>query len=370
MSDIKKGYYSANNSKKTVDSLTSFPETNGTREDENLTINKIPLSPIGLKRAGDPIGRFARDTSDMRVYTDISRFDLPNTNSIMSGVATEVFDSRMSMQGNSLFSSDNRNENNYSGTANRSVQKTPDNQYSSEVKKSPISNLKENYNGTSRSHTMNSGFKSPKNFPPSLQKDKFPNRNTEALIPNRNSLHSVSQQASESNERLTITTKSLSVPISSTEDSSKILYTENIEVPPRNTEIVNSNHHPLVLQKSKASLENKGSESRSTFNLGKFTTKFDFIHPKTLIQNIINFATRKRLKCSCDSNLSEDQTCSRAYKWISRKYKESEHEYLKSTYEKILSESKLIDQEHVKQIKKDINRTYPDNKFYAEDSPG
>lgn len=43
---------------------------------------------------------------------------------------------------------------------------------------------------------------------------------------------------------------------------------------------------------------------------------------------------------------------------------------MKSTYEKISSENKLTDPEHHKQIQKDINRTFPENKFFCENSEG
>ena len=66
-------------------------------------------------------------------------------------------------------------------------------------------------------------------------------------------------------------------------------------------------------------------------------------------QNLLNFS-KKRIKCNCDSGLNEEQTCSKALKWLSKKYKASEFSYLKATYEKISSENKLTDPEHHKQI--------------------
>ena len=82
------------------------------------------------------------------------------------------------------------------------------------------------------------------------------------------------------------------------------------------------------------------------------------------------FQPKKRLKCSCDINLDENESCSKALNWISKKYKESEFGYLKATYEKILSENKLVDIEYARQIQKDLPRTSPQNKFFAEGSPG
>lgn len=69
---------------------------------------------------------------------------------------------------------------------------------------------------------------------------------------------------------------------------------------------------------------------------------------KNLFSNIFSFGGKKRIKCECDKNLSEEATCSRALSWISLKYEEKEFDYLKSTYEKILHDDKLVDIEQTK----------------------
>lgn len=93
-------------------------------------------------------------------------------------------------------------------------------------------------------------------------------------------------------------------------------------------------------------------------------------YPKTLLKSLFQFNFYKRTKCTCDSNLKEDETCSTAMRWILKKYKKSEFEYLKATYQKILSETKLQDVNQQRQIQKDITRTYPTNKFFASNSEG
>jgi len=106
-------------------------------------------------------------------------------------------------------------------------------------------------------------------------------------------------------------------------------------------------------------------EFKAYFN--KFNT-FDLKKSTSMIRQI--FQPKKRLKCSCDINLDENESCSKALNWISKKYKTNEFGYLKATYEKILSENKLVDIEYARQIQKDLPRTSPQNKYFAEGSPG
>jgi len=79
---------------------------------------------------------------------------------------------------------------------------------------------------------------------------------------------------------------------------------------------------------------------------------------------------RKGIKCECDIGLATDKTCSRAYRWLFKKYKASELPYLKETYEKILNEQKIIEFEQTRQIDKDINRTFPKSKLFENGSDG
>lgn len=103
-------------------------------------------------------------------------------------------------------------------------------------------------------------------------------------------------------------------------------------------------------------------------NVKTYLSKFDISNSTTIIKQI--FQPKKRLRCSCDSGLDEDQTCSRALGWLKKKYNPNEFEYLKATYEKIVCDSKADNADQLKQIQKDVYRTYPNNKFFAPDSPG
>jgi len=96
--------------------------------------------------------------------------------------------------------------------------------------------------------------------------------------------------------------------------------------------------------------------------------KFDLSKSTSILKHI--FQPRKRLKCSCDINLDENETCSKALAWIKKKYNPKEFNYLKNTYEKILSENKLVDIEYARQIQKDLPRTSPQNKYFKENSAG
>ena len=103
-------------------------------------------------------------------------------------------------------------------------------------------------------------------------------------------------------------------------------------------------------------------------NVKTYLSKFDISNSTTIIKQI--FQPKKRFRCSCDSGLDEDQTCSRALGWLKKKYHPNEFEYLKATYEKIVCDSKPDNADQLKQIQKDVYRTYPNNKFFAADSPG
>jgi len=115
--------------------------------------------------------------------------------------------------------------------------------------------------------------------------------------------------------------------------------------------------------------ENKNSSTfdgvKTYFNK---LNKFDLSKSTSIIRHI--FQPKKRLKCSCDINLDENETCSKALAWIKKKYNPNEFSYLKSTYEKILSDGKLVEVEYARQIQKDLPRTSPQNKYFAENSEG
>lgn len=91
--------------------------------------------------------------------------------------------------------------------------------------------------------------------------------------------------------------------------------------------------------------------------------------PKNLYINIKKtFTTNNRKKCRCDDFIEPDNTCSRAYKWLYQYYKQNDLGYLKNTYEKL----KLIkpEEKELKQIRKDLNRTFGKTEYFQENQPG
>lgn len=109
-------------------------------------------------------------------------------------------------------------------------------------------------------------------------------------------------------------------------------------------------------------------ESRFSLTSEKFKDYFQ--EPKNWIKSLLTPNPRKGLKCDCDIGLAIDKTCSRALKWLLKKYKPSELPYLKETYEKIVLEQKIIEFEQIKQIDKDINRTFPKSQLFQHGSDG
>ena len=85
------------------------------------------------------------------------------------------------------------------------------------------------------------------------------------------------------------------------------------------------------------------------------------------------FSQKNRyLKCRCeaaDPREIHSQTCSHAFKWLFSKYKVSELHYLKNVYEEILR-AQNDDEENVKQIEKDLARTYPDVEYFSDKGSG
>lgn len=106
--------------------------------------------------------------------------------------------------------------------------------------------------------------------------------------------------------------------------------------------------------------------TRSTSNLRE-TRK-----PLQFIKNFFLSSKYKYEKCQCDAENLEDvanPTCRRAEKWLLAKYQPSELEYLKSVYDEILKDENL-DEDCVKQIEKDLQRTFPDNPYFSKEGEG
>ena len=64
------------------------------KDEEHLSINKIPNSPISMRKGINAPIRFSRDTvTDVRVHTDVSRFDpISPTSGMINTVNTEMYD--------------------------------------------------------------------------------------------------------------------------------------------------------------------------------------------------------------------------------------------------------------------------------------
>ncbi len=92
--------------------------------------------------------------------------------------------------------------------------------------------------------------------------------------------------------------------------------------------------------------------------------------PASWVKQILSKNTRKGLKCSCDASLtSPEKTCSRAMNWMLKKYKIQEFPALKKTYEEIYA-TQTAEPEQIKQIQKDVYRTFPETKLFAPNSEG
>ena len=96
---------------------------------------------------------------------------------------------------------------------------------------------------------------------------------------------------------------------------------------------------------------------------------------KSLVKSTKNYLANKlqlpdaRLKCACNGDLSRHETCKKAMTWLMVRYKPTELEYLKKTYEKLFTEAE-IDAKSQKQIKLDVSRTFPEHKYYSAEGGG
>lgn len=280
---------------------------------ENLTINRIPMSPIGLKTLSENLNLL-----NTRCNTEYDKFKALSPNITNQSIASQAYLSEKKIH--------HSNGSNYF------------NSLSTDQMASSIATNENFHEETSKS----------KEDKFSLESDLFSKQQSaRSSLYNQNNKTSINQ-SNPTNER----------------------NTEQLKVRDSEVGLSSPKHQPKVMPRSIN--EPKKEESRITTvdNEPPKLSRYNFLNPKTLIQNIINFATKKRFKCPCDPNLHEDQTCSKALKWMSKKYKPNEHEYLKEIYQKLLADETLADIEYVRQIKKDINRTFPDSKFFSEDSEG
>lgn len=97
--------------------------------------------------------------------------------------------------------------------------------------------------------------------------------------------------------------------------------------------------------------------------------------PSSIVKSTKNYFVNKlslsdaRVKCSCSSDLGKDETCDQAMKWLLSRYKLSELDYLKTTYEKLQTDAE-IDSKSQKQITLDVSRTFPGSKYFKREGGG
>ena len=76
----------------------------------------------------------------------------------------------------------------------------------------------------------------------------------------------------------------------------------------------------------------------------------------------------ERKKCTCDSEIGVNDTCSKALGWLRTKYSQNDLSYLKSVYEKLQQER--IEPVHEAQIVKDVQRTCQSVEYFQQNNPG
>ena len=97
--------------------------------------------------------------------------------------------------------------------------------------------------------------------------------------------------------------------------------------------------------------------------------------PTSIVKSTKNYLVNKfslsdaRVKCSCSSDLGRNETCGQAMKWLMSRYKHSELEYLKNTYENLQVDA-VIDIKSQKQIVLDVSRTFPSSRYFSSDGGG
>ncbi len=147
--------------------------------------------------------------------------------------------------------------------------------------------------------------------------------------------------------------------------------------------MTSSNYSFYSDNRSQTPKSNKGSTSILEFKKNSSATDKRKKHEKNKLllslqdlSDDFTFYLRKKFKsfsdrlgCTCDSNLKNKETCSRAYKWLSHQYSHSDHESLKKIYNH-LQERVECDEACLRQIQKDMPRTYPSHEFFKENSEG
>lgn len=357
-------------------------------QDENLSINKIPLSPISMKRAASPQMRGdTDDQSDVEsLWTESSALDHLGSQGILSPHFASNY--------NIMKSSVDINDFKLQKQGHHSNKSTP---YI--VTAMQFDSMKSLTDTINPKILTNVGL-SPKASTCTLQDTMTPSKKATEITNNVNkatlpqfpmlpSSQPYRLMTDMNNKNRTTPPKSMHSIMNSefkdgTLKSPGRSKREQTDFPlkPRSNNIDTSDQ--VSLKTSVLTLQSppKGRLTSSTINEdSKNTSTLDGVKAYLSKLNKIDlsistgifkqiFQPKKRLKCSCEMGLDENQTCSRAMAWINKKYNPNEFGYLKSTYERILSENKLVKEDQSRQIQKDLHRTYPQNKFFAENSIG
>ena len=349
------------------------------KDDENPSINRIPLSPIGIKRAVSPqMGMPSLDEipESENLWTEFENTNYRGLKNLNIGTYHTVKKESIDLTtGPRRHFTDNK-----AALSMTSPIETADLKSLTDVTNGG-SILNGDMSCRAKAHTVNESIGSINMIP------EFPRGTSKDVFSSTLSYRRMNEnQTNISNQN-----KGLQVPMNTDISEGtlkspgrgrpsymdltirlKPAHSENLDQTSIKTSVSTLQSPPKVRLANGSIEDIKGRNSSTTLDGFKAyisrLNKFDISRSTSMIKQI--FQPKKRLKCSCESNLDEDQSCSRAMSWIKKKYNPNEFEYLKSTYEKILSENRLVNAEQSKQIQKDLHRTYPNNKYFAENSTG
>ena len=124
---------------------------------------------------------------------------------------------------------------------------------------------------------------------------------------------------------------------------------------------------PTTMGSTNNAIRKKKNISREVLESVKGFSDNFFHNTKMFINSQLNGLT-DRTQCSCSARLQKNQTCDRALKWFSYKYKTKEIPNLKMLYDKLQNAEE--DPVCVSQIRKDLPRTFPNYRFFREGSSG
>ncbi|KAL4494636.1 hypothetical protein ABPG72_004538 [Tetrahymena utriculariae] len=125
----------------------------------------------------------------------------------------------------------------------------------------------------------------------------------------------------------------------------------------------NSNNNFDSLNYEKISMQNDKS---NFFDQIKELSDNFFTKTQQFIQSNLK-KINQRLGCSCDLNLKQDATCSKAYQWLLKQYRKEELEELKKTYNNLKNHHLPEMEPCMQQIEKDLQRTFPQLEMFQNE---